>query len=92
MTIQWRPDSGGPAGLVIAVRPAGWLPAGTRVLLTGSAAPGTTGKPEPGQVRPAAVWQPAGPTAAAAAAAAHRFRRAANPDRQSAAHDPAAER
>jgi eukaryotic-like serine/threonine-protein kinase len=53
--IRWRPDSRVPAGLVIAVRPAGWLPAGTQVLLTGSGPPGPTGQPGPvqsGRVRP----------------------------------------
>jgi hypothetical protein len=47
VTIQWRPGSGGPPGLVIAVRPTGWLRAGTGVLLTGSAPPGTPGRPGP---------------------------------------------
>ena len=57
VTVQWRPDSGLPTGLVISVRPAGRLSAGTRVLVTGSAAPGTT--PQPGPARSAA--RPPGP-------------------------------
>jgi hypothetical protein len=60
VTIQWRPDSGVPAGLVIAVSPAGWLPAGTRVLLTGSAPPGTTGKPGPVKSGPPRSGSPPG--------------------------------
>ena len=60
VTIQWQPDSAVPSGLVIAVRPAGWLPAGTRVLLTGSAPPGTTGKPGPVKSGPPRPGNPPG--------------------------------
>ena len=62
VTIQWQPDSGLQAGLVIAVRPAGWLPAGTRVLLTGSAPPGTPGKPGPVKSGPPRPGNPPGRT------------------------------